>query len=302
MAKFTTLSGEKPKIIAHRGASGYLPEHTLEAYTLAIDLGADFIEPDLVFSKDGELVVRHDIDLSVSTNVADHDEFRDRKRYNKLLKRADWLVEDFTLKELKTLKARQAFPGRSKEYDGRFELLTFDEVMALAKRKSAEKGRAIGVYVETKKPDRYKKLGHDFVEPLLATLQKYGYDKPESPVFIQSFEPKILMRLSAKTKIPLIFLLEDNFKFAFMMKIIARFVTGIGPSKKLLVRKGLSTGLLEKAHKAGLEVHPYTFRNDQVMPGFASPEEELSFFINLGVDAFFTDFTDTGKYVRELLS
>lgn len=302
MAKFPTLSGERPKIIAHRGASGYLPEHTLEAYTLAIDLGADFIEPDLVFSKDGELVVRHDIELSSSTDVATREEFRSRKRYSKLLKRNDWLVEDFTLEELKTLKCNQAFPGRSKDYDGRFDILTFDQVMALAKRKSAEKGHPIGVYVETKKPDHYKKLGFDFVGPLLATLQKYGYGQPGSPVFIQSFEPKILMRLSNKTKIPLIFLLEDDFRFAFLMKVIARYVTGIGPTKNLLVKKGFSTGLLEKAHKAGLEVHPYTFRNDQVMKGFASPEEELSFFINLGVDAFFTDFTDTGKYVRELLS
>ena len=133
MAKFPTLSGERPSIIAHRGASGYLPEHTLEAYTLAIDLGADFIEPDLVFSKDGELVVRHDIDLSCSTDIAGREEFRDRKRFNKLLKREDWLVEDFTLEELKTLKSRQAFPGRSKEYDGRFELLTFDEVFSIPK-------------------------------------------------------------------------------------------------------------------------------------------------------------------------
>jgi glycerophosphoryl diester phosphodiesterase len=302
MASFKTLSREKPKIIAHRGASGYLPEHTLGAYTLAIDLGCDFIEPDLVFTKDGELVVRHDIYLSDSTDVRDHDEFLTRRRTHKLHGKPDWFVEDFTLEELKTLRCRQAFPGRSKDYDGLFEILTFDELLAFAQKKSAEKGRKLGVYPETKKPDYYKKIGFDFVGPLLTYLKKYDYHEPDGSVYLQSFEPRILMRLAKKTKLPLIFLLEDKFKFAFLMKVIARYVQGIGPSKSLLVRDKKSTGLLEKAHRVGLEVHPWTFRNDQVGPGFATPEEELGFFINLGVDAFFTDFTDTGKCVREKLS
>ena len=159
---FKTLTGEQPAIIAHRGASGYLPEHTLEAYTLAIDLGCDFIEPDLVFTKDGHLVVRHEGYLSPSTDVADHPEFADRKKHSKTFGFEDWFTEDFTLEEIKTLHARQAYPGRSREYDGKFLIPTFMEVLELARAKSKEKARPIGVYPETKHPGHYKKLGHDF--------------------------------------------------------------------------------------------------------------------------------------------
>ncbi len=302
MAAFPTLTGEKPKIIAHRGASGYLPEHTIGAYTLAIDLGCDFIEPDLVFTRDGELVVRHEIYLSGSTDVADHPEFHNRQRVHKLHKTPDWFVEDFTLEELKTLRCRQAFPGRAKEYDDTFGILTFDEVLALAKKKSAEKGRPVGVCPEIKKPAYYLKKGFNFIPPLLETLQKYDYDKEDSPpVFILSFDARFLLRIAKRTDLPLVLNLEDDFRMAFLLKVIARYVQGIGPDKSLLVRGGKSTGLLEKAHSAGLAVFPWTFRNDQVGKGFESIEAEMKFFMDLGVDAVFTDFTDTAKVVRESL-
>lgn len=302
MGKFPTITGEKPKIIAHRGASGYLPEHTLEAYALAIDLGCDMIEPDLVFSKDGELIVRHDIYLSTTTDVADHPEFSERKRTHKLHKTPDWFVEDFSVEELKTLKARQAFPGRSKDYDGKFDIITFDEAMALLKRKSAEKKRPIGVCPEVKKPGYYLKQGFNFIPPLLETLQKYEYGgEGNPPVFILSFDPRFLMRIARRTDLPLIFNLEDDFRMAFLLKVIAHYVQGIGPDKSLLVRGGKTTGLLEKAHRAGLKVFPFAFRDDKVGPGFDTPEAELKFYLNLGADAVFTDFTDTGKVVRDLI-
>ncbi len=148
--QWATLDGAAPLIIAHRGASGYRPEHTLEAYALAIDMGADVIEPDLVFTKDGVLVARHDRYLSTTTDVSGHREFASRKRANNdpdddpsNLSRNDWWVEDFTLAELKTLRARQPFPGRSREFDGRYEIPSFAEILALAAHKRKEAGRRL---------------------------------------------------------------------------------------------------------------------------------------------------------------
>ena len=299
--RFKTLSGKQPTIIAHRGASGYLPEHTLEAYTLAIDLGCDFIEPDLVFTKDGHLVVRHEGYLSASTDIARHKEFEGRKKFSKTFGFEDWFTEDFTLEEMKTLRACQAFTGRSRDYDGKFLIPTFEDVLELARQKSREKARPIGVYPETKHPKHYKALGHDFAEPLLNALKAHGFDQEGSRVFIQSFEPLILLKLSKMTKLPLILLLKENFKGKFLLSVIARYATGIGPYKGLLVKNGVSSGLLEKAHRKGLLVHPYTFRNDAVGQGFRDGEAELEFFMNLGVDGIFTDFTDTARVVRRRL-
>jgi len=301
MATFQTLTGALPKIIAHRGACGYMPEHTLEAYTLAIDMGADYIEPDLVFTKDGHLVVRHDVYLSTSTNVSRIPAFQDRRRRSKRFGMTDWFTEDFTLKEIQTLKARQAFPGRSKDYDDKFTIPTFEDVLRLVNQKSKEKGRPIGVYAETKKPAYFKKRGYDYVPVLLNALKGFNLDQAGDQVVIQSFDPRPLMRLAKQCGLPLIYLLEEDFKWPFLMPLIAKFAAGIGPAKELLVRGGKSTGFLERAHKAGLEVHPYTFRNDQVGQGFKTIEDELEFYFNLGVDALFTDFTDTAVTVRKNL-
>jgi glycerophosphoryl diester phosphodiesterase len=215
---------------------------------------------------------------------------------------SDWFVGDFSLKEIKTLKARQAFPGRSKDYDDKFSIPTFEDVLRLVHEKSKQKGRPIGVYPETKKPAYYRKRGHDFAPVLLNALKGFNLDRAVDQVVIQSFDPRILMRLSKMTELPLILLLKENFKWPILMPLIARFTTGIGPDKGLLVRDGKSTGLLERAHKAGLQVHPYTFRNDAVGEGFKDIEEELAFYFELGVDALFTDFTDTAVTVRQTLS
>ncbi|MEL6688485.1 MAG: glycerophosphodiester phosphodiesterase family protein, partial [Pseudomonadota bacterium] len=181
--QWNTLDGSAPLIIAHRGASGYLPEHTLAAYDLGIDMGADFIEADLVITKDGVLVARHDRYLSDSTNVADHPEFAGRKVVKPGHDGADWFVEDFTLAEIKTLRAKQVKAGRPTEFDGLYEIPTFDEVLALVVRRSEETGRRIGIYPETKQPAALETLGLSFDTALLDSLAQYRFDSADDPVF-----------------------------------------------------------------------------------------------------------------------
>ncbi|MEL6686523.1 MAG: glycerophosphodiester phosphodiesterase family protein [Pseudomonadota bacterium] len=298
-AQWNTLDGNAPLVIAHRGASGYLPEHTLEAYDLAIEMGADFIEPDLVITKDGELVVRHDRYLSDSTDVADHPEFADRKTVKPGHDGADWFVEDFTLAEIKTLRAKQVKAGRPTEFDGLYEIPTFDEVLELVTRRSEETGRRIGIYPETKQPDALEALDLSFDTALLDSLAQFGFDGADDPVFIQSFETENLRRLSEKTDIRLIYLLWQPLSLS--IEEIAGFADGIGPYKLMLIDdQGASTGLLEDAHAMGLPVHTWTFRDDDVTPQFrGNSKDELTHFMNLGVDGLFSDFPDTALTARE---
>lgn len=298
---FPTLDGAEPLVIAHRGASGHLPEHTLEAYALAIELGADYIEPDLVPTKDGHLIARHDYYLSASTDIADRPEFADRRRT--IDGRIDWFVEDFTLAEIRTLRARQAFPGRSTAFDGRFAIPTFDEILALLREREAAIGRPIGVYPETKHPGHFEALGLDFVAPLLAALARYGFSGArEDAVFIQSFEPGILRRLDAMTGYRLILLLETaEPPGGLTLEKAAGFVDGIGPSKALLLGADDSdSGLVARAHALGLAVHIWTLRDDRVAEGFADPAAEYARMFALGVDGIFTDFAGSGVLHRAL--
>jgi glycerophosphoryl diester phosphodiesterase len=300
---WATLDGTPPLVIAHRGASGYLPEHTLEAYALAVDQGADVIEPDLVFTKDGVLVARHDRYLSTTTDVAERPEFAARKRANDDpddAPRDDWWIEDFTLAEVKTLRARQPFPGRSKEFDGRYEIATFDEMLALISRKAKEAGRPVGVYPETKHPAFFASIGHDFEAPLLKALE--GFDA--GPVFIQSFEPEILKRLKGKTTAKLVQLVDraGNGAPSVTLEEAATFANAVGPSKSLILAPdGHLTDYSKRAHTLGLHVHPWTFRNDQPNQGLAAREEFVAFF-NAGADGVFTDFPDTAVTVRDALA
>lgn len=269
---WATLDGKPPLVIAHRGASGYLPEHTLESYALAVDQGADVIEPDLVFTKDGVLVARHDRYLSGSTDVADHPEFASRRRVDndpddaENRERVDWWIEDFTLAELKTLRARQAFPGRSKEFDDRYEIPTFDEMLALMSRKAMEAGRPVGVYPETKHPSFFASIGHDFERPLLKALE--GFDA--GPVFIQSFEPEILKRLKGKSHAKLVQLVYEKTPGAgpnIPLAEIATYADGIGAAKELIsMQKYGELSFIAAAHQKRLFVHPWTFRNDREEP------------------------------------
>ncbi len=284
----------QPLVIAHRGAPGYLPEHTAKGYDLAIRMGADYIEPDLVFTKDGHLIVRHDHYLSTTTNVADHPEFADRKTVKDGHEGEDWFSEDFTLAEIKTLRARQAFETRSHTADDKFDILTFTEVITLAHARISLQGSQIGIYPETKLPSYFAALGYDFESALLEELSRVGWGQPGSPVFIQSFEDGILRSLRSKTELPLIMLLESA--DGVDMQDIATYADGIGPSKALLANKdGSSTGFIEAAHAQGLKVHPWTFRSDMLPDVFANAQAEFDFFFDLGVDGVFTDFANDAR-------
>lgn len=202
-----------PLVIGHRGTAGYLPDHTLEGYALAIELGADYIEPDLVSTKDGVLIARHEPNITATTDVADRPEFAARRRTMLVdgALESGFFASDFTLAEIKTLRAKQPIPAdRPTQFDGKFQIPTFDEVIALAKRKSAETGRVIGIYPETKHPTYHQKLGLPLEDKLLAALTRAGWNHRHAPVFIQSFEQANLKALSKKTKVRLIQLVDAD--------------------------------------------------------------------------------------------
>jgi glycerophosphoryl diester phosphodiesterase len=210
-------------------------------------------------------------------------------------------VEDFTLAEIRSLRARQSFPGRPAAHDDRYRIPTFAEVLALVRDQSAALGRPIGIYPETKHPEIFDELGLDFVAPLLEALREHGFGGDGLPVYIQSFEPDILRRLATLTDMPLVMLLEDeDGRPNIAPEDVAGFVDGIGPAKSLLVdpRTGKDSGLVARAHALGLVVHPWTFRDDYVAPGFASVADELKAVFALGVDGVFADFPDTAVAIR----
>ena len=304
LALATVLPGEAiakkqdpPIVIGHRGASGYRPEHTLAAYQLAIEMGADFIEPDLVSTKDGVLVARHENQISGTTDVADHPEFAARQT-TKLIDGVSvtgWFTEDFTLAELKTLRAKERLADlrpANTAFNGLYEIPTLQEVIDLVKRmeKSHEgqpgraKGR-IGIYPETKHPSYFDSIGLSLEEPLVAALNKNGYRSKNSPVFIQSFEVGNLKELAGMTRVPLVQLLDASGKpwdFAVSgdprtyadiaspagLAEIATYADGIGANKNLIVPRDAGnnllapTTLIADAHAEGLLVHAWTFRSE----------------------------------------
>jgi glycerophosphoryl diester phosphodiesterase len=212
MALEKTLDGKPPLVTGHRGAPGYLPEHTLEGYRLAIEAGVDFIEPDLVITKDGVLIVRHEPLLSGTTDVADHPEFADRKVKRTLdgVEVEDWFAGDFTLAEIKTLKAKQAMADRDQSHNGKYAIPTLQEVIDLAKAESAARGRVIGIYPETKHPTYHAQLGMPLEDKLLETLKAAGWTEKTSPVIIQSFEVGNLKYLHGKTNVRLVQLVDAD--------------------------------------------------------------------------------------------
>jgi glycerophosphoryl diester phosphodiesterase len=300
---YPSLGREKPLLIAHRGASGALPEHTIEGYQRALNDGADCIEPDLVMTRDGVLVARHDTYLSTTTNVATKPEFASRKRRSpdpEFQNREDWWVADFTLAELKTLRAVQSFRGRTKVFDGLYQIPTFDEVLALAKSRLTVAGKAVCVYPEAKSPAYHAQIGKaDMAEKILAALDKHGLGAKGSPVFIQSFEPDFVEKINGMTDVSVVMLVADRAGYdAVMARPGAPFWDGLGPNFGLLMdADGKSTGIVEASHAKGIPVHPWTFRDDVPVTG-ETAEATVRRYLALGIDGFFTDFPFTGYKVR----
>ncbi|TDD27571.1 glycerophosphodiester phosphodiesterase [Kribbella turkmenica] len=306
-------------VIAHRGASGYRPEHTPAAYRLAAELGADFLEPDLVATLDGVLVCRHENEISGTTDVADHPVFADRK----ITKIVDgtavtgWFVEDFTYEELRSLRARERMPclrAGNTAYDGLEIIPTFDEVVALARQESQRLGRRIGVLPEIKHPAYFRRLGLPLEELLTERILTLGLRTDE--IMVQSFEPTSLRRLSVMTRVPLVQLVDsesaphdflrtgDGRSFADLiapagLREISTYAQVLAPHKDLVVPRrpdgslGEPTRLIDQAHRAALAVHVWTFRAERrFLPTGTDFPTELSRFTTLGIQAVFTDHPD----------
>ncbi|MFD7135122.1 glycerophosphodiester phosphodiesterase [Streptomyces sp. NPDC059894] len=329
-----------PTIIGHRGASGYRPEHTLGSYQLALDLGADIVEAgDLVPTKDGHLVCRHEPEIGGTTDVADHPEFADRKTTKVLdgVSTTGWFTEDFTLAELKTLRATERIPANRPHntlYDGRWEIPTFEEVLAWQDEQTRERGKQVWIYPELKHPTYFRKLGLGLEERVAKLLRREGKDDRNAPVILQSFEPTSIQRLNKLVDNPLVVLLStaasrpwdfvetgDPRTVADLitrkgLREIAGYAQGIGPTLDLVVPKdangnlGTPTTLVKDAHAAGLILHPYTLRNENpFLPAeFRKGTDADAYgdvfgayraYFATGIDGVFTDQPDTGLLARE---
>ena len=366
---FKTLANVQPLVIAHRGASGALPEETLEAYARAIDFGADVVEPDLVSTKDGILIARHDPNLDYSTDVARHPEFASRKKTTTVdgETQTGWFASDFTLAEIKTLGGTITDAARDQSNNGKFKVITFQELIDLVKTRSAQLGRTIAVYPETKNPSYHRALGLPLEDKLIALITAAGWNNKTSPVFLQSFEPGSLKEMKSKglqTKIIQLIDADDydlktgKLTYAFPydrpydwtlsgdprlfsamvtpagLAEIKTYADGIGPWKPYIVpvkgtldaagnlrdlngdgridlRDAITqppTTLIDDAHKAGLFVHAYTFRNEarRLASDYnGDPQAEYLQFYRLGLDGLFSDFGDTAlaaraTYLKEL--
>ncbi len=329
----------RPLVIGHRGASGYRPEHTLASYELAARMGADYIEPDLVPTKDGVLVARHENAIKETTNVADKPEFAGRrttKTVDGTVIADNWFTEDFTLAELKTLRAKERIPEirpRNTAFDGRYTVPTLQEVIDLRKRLSRELGREIGIYPETKHPTYFRELGLPLDERLVALLRRNGLDRRNAPVFVQSFETGNLKLLDRALKVPIVQLLSSRgapfdlessgspttykeLSSPEGLRGIAEYADGVGPSKDQIVPRtstgasGTPTSFVTDAHAADLVVHPYTFRAENTFlplelrssgdpAAYGNLFAEIEQFFGLGVDGVFTDNPDFAVEVRD---
>jgi len=358
-----TLVGQKPLVIAHRGASGYLPEHTLEAYQRAIELGADEIEPDLISTRDGVLIASHYPNLAINTDVASRPEFAGRKRDNWPIDgemQSGWFAHDFTLAEIKTLGVIATDPERPQQYNGKFRIVTLQEVIDLAKAESKRLGRSIAIYPETKNPTYHRGLALPLEDKLISAIRSAGWNSKAAPVFVQSFEPGSLKEMRAKgLQVRMVQLIDaDGYDFKtggltyappfhrpydweksgderlFRDMVtpaglaeIKTYADGIGPWKpyifpvkgqlddagnlkdlngdgKIDLRDAVTgnpTSLIDDAHKVGLFVHAFTFRNESRYLAHSysgDPRAEYLQFYRLGVDGVFSEFPDTAIAAR----
>ncbi|SHG73842.1 glycerophosphodiester phosphodiesterase [Massilia sp. CF038] len=353
-----TLDGQPPIVVAHRGAGGYLPEETVEAYAMAIEMGADAIEPDVISTKDGVLIARHDPNLVYSTDVASHPEFASRKRTLSVDGEVQegWFAGDFTLAEIKTLGGISTDAERPQQFNGRYKIATIEEVIKMIKAS----GRPIALYPETKNPTFHRQQGLPLEEKLLALLSAAGWTTRSAPVYVQSFEPSSLKRMRASgSTLKMIQLIDADdvdlktgalsyaapydqpydWKLAGDKRLFSAMVTpaglaeiksyadGIGPWKRYIVSIKATLGadgkpadingdgkvneadtatlapstLVADAHKAGLFVHPYTFRNEKrrlAADYKGEPKNEYKQFYEIGVDGVFSDFADTALTAR----
>jgi glycerophosphoryl diester phosphodiesterase len=367
-AAATAVAHEKdPIVIGHRGAPGYLPDHTLEGYKLAITFGADYIEPDLVATKDGHLIARHEPNISATPDVASRPKFASRRRIGIVdgFPEEGFFASDFTLAEIKQLRAVQPLAERSQAFNGKFEIPTFEEVLDLVERMERKQHRTIGVYPETKHPTYHQRLGLPLEGRLVAALRRHGLNHRRSAVFIQSFEQANLKQLNRMTPVRLVQLVDaydvnpDGTlayiapfdrpydwtvsgdprllarTFGFFatnagLREIARYADGIGPWKRYIVssaavdlngdgtigdengdglvdeadRKALPpTDLIRRAHKHGLLIHTWTFRNEKrrLLADYGNnPIREYLQFYRLGIDGVFADFPDTALLARRI--
>jgi len=350
---YNTLDGRAPLVIGHRGAPGERPEHTLEGYRLAIEQGAHFIEPDVVMTQDGQLIARHEPMLDGTTDVAQKfPATRMATRNVDGVPTTAYFANDFTLAEIRTLRAVQATSSRPQQYNGQFLIPTLAEVIDLARSESSRLGRTIGIYPEIKHSTFMAGIfGANAIEnALLAQLHATYGNRADAPVFIQSFEVSNLQYLNTQTNIRLVQLVDANdvnddgsmslvapyrqpYDFVVAgdprlfsdlltetgMDFVRTYADGIGPWKPYLVktvadgvertgdtaltindrRVDGSTGVVERAHRKGLLVHTWTFRNDASGYGFADPKAEMRYYMKLGVDGVFTDFPATGVAALE---
>ena len=305
MPRWNTLDGSAPRIIAHRGASGYRPEHTLDGYALAAAQGADVLEPDLVLSRDGVLFARHDLGLARSTDIASRPPFAHRSR--EIAGQRDWWVSDFTASELDSLRAVQPFPERGTRFDGRLVVPRFAMLLDLRAAVSANYARTIAVYPELKRPEYFRALGMDPVAVLRDELAPRNLLGRSSPVWIQCFDHAVLREASELCGNPCFALLETAPAVPeardALLHGLAGWAQGVAPPKLLLWdRAGNDSGFVSAAHAHGLQVHAWTFRDDHSPAPFASTRDELFAAFALGVDALFCDFPDTAIDARKLFA
>lgn len=326
-------------VIGHRGASGYTPEHTLGSYALAITMGADYVEPDLVMTKDGYLVARHENEISQTTDVAQHPEFESRHRTQTIdgQELTGWFTEDFTLCELKTLRAVERIPeirpGNAR-MDGAFEIPTFQEIIDLVKSMQRSQSRVIGIYPEIKHSTHFQSVGLPMEGPVVLTFFMNGYWSSRDPVYIQSFEVSNLKQLSRFTSLKLLQLFDEksiqpydqvvlgtNLTYGDMataegLKEVAKYASAVGPDKIYIIprdennRLGAVSSFVEDAHAVDLKVHPYTFRaenaflpaefqSDDASPtAIGSLDKELKAYFDAGIDGVFSDQPDKAVRAR----
>ncbi|MFW6867428.1 glycerophosphodiester phosphodiesterase [Nocardioides sp. CPCC 206347] len=331
-------SATEPLVIAHRGASGYRPEHTLAAYRLAIQMGADYVEPDLVSTRDGVLVARHENEISGTTDVSTHPEFASRRTTKSVdgTQITGWFTEDFTLAELKTLRAKERLPAvrpGNTVYDGKFEVPTFDEVIKLVQVESRRLGRTIGIAPETKHPTYFDGIGLSMEEPLVRSLRRHGLDRRNAKVVLQSFETGNLRDLDRLSAAPIAQLVDGSgapydLKAAGLpttyrdlvtpagLAEIATYADWVSPTKNLILPRdaagaiGVPSNVVSDAHAAGLKVVTWTLRaENQFLPtnhrigtdpnAHGNLVGEIRAFLDAGVDALFTDQPDIAVAARD---